>query len=219
MAALLRLHKASRIYDGAIAALDGVSLEVAPGELVGLVGPSGSGKSTLLSIAAGFETLTSGGVFFDERPLSQWIQTELLTAHIGVLFQRFFLVNHLSACENLELALFETCDSANGRRQRSLELLDRVGLVMRAHTRAGRLSGGERQRVAFCRSIANEPDLLLADEPTGSLDSHSKQALLDLMVEHHRERHAAILVATHDPDVSAICQRIIRLSDGRVVNP
>lgn len=199
-----------------MAALAGVSLSLRRGEQVALLGPSGSGKSTLLSIIAGFDVPTSGQVFFAgidiaSRPAWRWVGRE-----IGFLFQSLHLVGWLSPLENVELALIPTTSDAGVRRARSRDLLERAGLGARLDIPVRDLSGGERQRVAFCRAIANRPELLLADEPTGALDSHSKQQLLDLMRDRLATDGAALLVATHDQEVAAICDRVVRLRDGRI---
>jgi len=204
-------------FQEVIKALDGVSLTIEQGETVALLGPSGSGKSTLLSVIAGFEQADSGVIEVAGRPIEEWCPQEFRTRVMGFLFQRFHLFEHLSAVENVELALFPTCPDAGQRRARSTELLRRVGLGARIDSRAVYLSGGERQRVAFCRSIANQPRLLLADEPTGSLDRESTGMLLELLSEHVDRAGGTLIVATHDSGVAQRCGRIVELVDGRVV--
>lgn len=216
-APLVRLDDVSCIFQGVIRALDGVALSIAEGETVALLGPSGSGKSTLLSLIAGFEKPTSGTVAVAGRPVGDWPQQTLYTRMLGFLFQRYHLLEHLSASRNVELAMFPTVSDPRQRREKSRQLLERVGLGARIDSRALHLSGGERQRVAFCRSIANQPRLLLADEPTGSLDQASKRPLLDLLVEHTAAQGGTLVVATHDPAVADICGRTIRLEDGRIL--
>ncbi len=206
-----------RCYRGVIRALTAIDISIAPGEKVALLGPSGSGKSTLLSIIAGFECPDEGHISVGGRPLSDWPVVEYRTRIIGILFQQYHLLESLSASQNVELALFPTCTDPTRRRALSQQLLERVGLGERVDARANRLSGGERQRVAFCRSIVNGPRLLLADEPTGSLDSASKRLLLRLLHDWIDTEQRTLIVATHDTEVAAGCDRIIQLRDGRVV--
>ena len=136
---------------------------------------------------------------------------------VGFLFQQFHLLEHLSAVRNVELALFPTCRQPRQRFLKSRKLLEDVGLGERLMVQATDLSGGERQRVAFCRSIANQPRLLLADEPTGNLDRASSQRLLSTLTDHMRRHQSTLIVATHDDDVARICSRVIRLQDGKVL--
>jgi len=215
--ALVELQNVSRIYGGVIKALDKVSLSVSAGETVALLGPSGSGKSTLLNIIAGFETPSSGVLLVGGKPIEKWQPDEFRQDVIGFLFQQFYLLNHLSAVRNVELALFPTCRKAQQRYLTSCALLREVGLGDRLHLKAALLSGGERQRVAFCRSIANQPRLLLADEPTGNLDKASSQKLLAIVSNYMAEKQGTLIVATHDDAVARICQRVIHLEDGKVI--
>ena len=214
---LIRLESLSCVFQGVITALDRVSLAIAEGETVALLGPSGSGKSTLLSLIAGFERPTAGTISIAGRAITDWPREHFRTNILGFLFQRFHLFEHVSACRNVELAMFPTCDDPKIRRARSQQLLESVGLGARIDSRVVHLSGGERQRVAFCRSIANRPRMLLADEPTGSLDRASKRLLLDLLNEHIGSSDGTLVVATHDPAVAEICGRIVELQDGRVL--
>ena len=215
--ALIELQHISRVYGGVISALDDVSLSISAGETVALLGASGSGKSTLLNIIAGFETPSSGTVRVAGEPVSTQQPDKFRQNIIGFLFQQFYLLDHLSAVRNVELALFPTCRKAHQRYLSSCKLLKEVGLGDRLHARAALLSGGERQRVAFCRSIANQPQLLLADEPTGNLDKASSKKLLSIIANYMRAQQGTLIVATHDDEVAKICQRSICLEDGRVV--
>ena len=215
--ALVELQGVSRVFGGVFSALDDVSISVSAGETVALLGPSGSGKSTLLNIVAGFETPSSGSVVVGGKSVDSWQPEEYRQDIIGFLFQQFYLLDHLSAVRNVELALFPTCRKARQRYIISRNILTDVGLGGRLHSKAALLSAGERQRVAFCRSIVNQPRLLLADEPTGNLDKASGQTLLSMLADYMREKHGTLIVATHDDAVAAICRRTIRLEDGRVV--
>ncbi len=218
MMSLVSLHNICRIYGGVITALDNVSLSVSEGETIALLGPSGSGKSTLLSLIAGFETASSGTLTVAGKSIHDWHPDEFRLRIVGFLFQQFHLLEHLSAVRNVELALFPTCREPRQRFLKSCKLLQEVGLGNRLLVQATDLSGGERQRVAFCRSIANHPRLLLADEPTGNLDRASSQKLLSTLTDHMKTHDSTLIVATHDDDVASVCSRIIRLEDGKVID-
>ncbi len=217
MMPLVNLQNVCRTFGGVITALDNVSLSVFEGETIALLGPSGSGKSTLLSLIAGFETASSGTLTVAGKSIHDWHPDEFRLRIVGFLFQQFHLLEHLSAVRNVELALFPTCRQPRQRFLKSRKLLEDVGLGERLMVQATDLSGGERQRVAFCRSIANQPRLLLADEPTGNLDRASSQRLLSTLTDHMRRHQSTLIVATHDDDVARICSRVIRLQDGKVL--
>lgn len=202
-----------------VTALDDVSLSVGRGERVAVVGASGSGKSTLLHLVAALDTPTSGEVFVGDREtggLSERRRARLRLEHVGVVFQRFYLLPSLSARANVALPLLERGVSRRQRRQRAESLLERVGLEDRLDHRPGELSGGEQQRVAVARALVNDPDVLVADEPTGELDSETGQRVLDLIVSSAKER--AVIVASHDEKVRRAVDRVIELRDGRVVD-
>jgi putative ABC transport system ATP-binding protein len=200
-----------------VRALDGVSLEVRRGEIVGIEGPSGSGKSTLLHLLAALDTPTAGELRVageDVGRLSERGRAKLRLEHVGLVFQRFHLLPSLSARANVALPLVELGWSKRKRRERAEGLLDDVGLGDRATHRPGQLSGGEQQRVAIARALATEPALLIADEPTGELDTATGRQVLDLF-ESLGEDHAIVL-ASHDQPTLAIADRVIRLRDVRV---
>jgi putative ABC transport system ATP-binding protein len=202
-----------------VTALDGVSIGVAPGEIVGIAGPSGSGKSTLLHLLAALDAPTSGRVEIDGRDtaaLSSRARTRLRREAIGVVFQRFHLLSALTARQNAALPLIERGVGKRDRRERAADLLDRVGLGDRLTHRPAELSGGEQQRVAVARALVGEPELLIADEPTGELDSEAGAAVMDLLAELATDR--AVVVASHDQSVLDRVDRVIRLRDGRVVS-
>lgn len=205
-------------YDGGlIRALDGVSLAVAPGELVAITGPSGGGKSTLLHLIAALDTPTSGVVRVDGVDLRHvHSPSEFRRTHIGLVFQLHNLLAHLTAAQNVEVAMFGTHRRRRERAERARELLALVGLVGGVDRVPPKLSGGERQRVAIARALANDPALLLADEPTGSLDSAGVTLVLDLLVRLRAEEGLTIVLVTHDPVVAA-ADRVVQLVDGRVV--
>ncbi|HXH21816.1 MAG TPA: ABC transporter ATP-binding protein [Dehalococcoidia bacterium] len=204
--------------DGRVRALDGVDLEVYAGEWVAVVGPSGCGKSTLLHLIAALDRPDSGTIIVNgedlgkERDLSRHRARE-----VGLVFQLDNLLPTLTASENVQVPMFEAGISASERQARALNLLDLVGLADKAHNRPSQLSGGERQRVAIARALANEPGILLADEPTGRLDSTSGRRILDLLDDLRRKRGLTIILVTHDPAVAARSDRVVRMLDGRVV--
>jgi len=202
-----------------VTALDGVSAAVSRGELVGIAGPSGSGKSTLLHLLAALDKPTTGRVDIDgtdTAELGEKARGRLRRDHIGIVFQRFHLLPALTAQQNVALPFIEWGVGKRERRDRSERLLQQVGLGDRLTHRPAELSGGEQQRVAVARALAGEPDLLIADEPTGELDSAAGANVLDLLAEVSEER--AVIVASHDQAVLDRVDRTIRLRDGRVVN-
>ena len=203
-----------------VQALRGVTLDVAEGEFLSIAGPSGSGKTTLLNLIGCVDTPTSGTVEVagqDTRKLSERALTELRLNTIGFIFQSFNLVSVLSVYQNVELPLLlQRKLSTAERRARVLGLLERVGLAEHALHRPSELSGGQRQRVAIARALVGEPSLLLADEPTGNLDSATGEDIIRLFSELNSRGHTLVLV-THEPRLAARCPRAIRLSDGRVV--
>ncbi len=197
--------------------LDAVDLSVATGEFVAILGPSGSGKSTLLGLLAGLDRPTSGEVLLDGRPIQDLSEDELALIRrrrVGFVFQSFELLDNLSARENVMLPL-ELLGAADAR-ERADRLLATVGLAERAHHYPSQLSGGEQQRVALARAFAAEPALLLADEPTGNLDSATGQMVLETLAELRRREGTTMVLVTHDPAVAALADRRIHLHDGRV---
>ena len=218
MAHLLELNAVRRAFDGGrIVALDGVSLAVDAGETVAIVGPSGSGKSTFLNLISGLDEPTSGEVRFDGatiRGRNAW--ADIRATRIGIIFQNFCLIAALSAAENVEVAMMTGWSRANHRREHALALLARVGLADRAGLRPPQLSGGERQRVAIARALCNKPGILIADEPTGSLDRGNSLAIMEMLRELHKDTGTTLLIVTHDPSVAAYCDRLVEIVDGRV---
>jgi putative ABC transport system ATP-binding protein len=201
-------------------ALRGVSLDVAEGELVAVMGPSGSGKSTLMHILAGLDQPTSGSVTIAGRDITKLNDNELTKlrrAHIGFVFQFFNLVSNMTVADNVELAALMGGATRKQARLRRDELLAELGLSAKADAAPVRLSGGEQQRVALARAMANRPSLLLADEPTGNLDSGASRAVLGLLSKAHADGQA-ILVVTHDARVASAADRVISLFDGGVID-
>ncbi|SDK11766.1 putative ABC transport system ATP-binding protein [Nonomuraea maritima] len=217
-AAAVRLDHVRRQY-GETVALDGVSLEIRAGEAVAVMGPSGSGKSTLLNLIAGLDRPSAGRVTVQGDDLTGLDETGLALfrrRHIGMIFQFFNLLDDLSALDNVALAAQLTGTPAAQARRRALDLLDELGIGDRARTYPAVLSGGERQRVAVARALMNRPAVLLADEPTGALDSHSGEQVMDLLLDLHQIGQTLLLV-THDVRLAERCAgRVIELADGRV---
>jgi putative ABC transport system ATP-binding protein len=205
---------------GAIVAVRGVDLDVAPGELAWITGRSGSGKSTLLNLIGGLEQPDSGEVLIDGRPVWRGRRlSRLRRTLVGFVFQHHLLLPMLSARANVEVPLIGAGVGRRERAQRALELLEEVGLAERANHRPDQLSGGERQRVAVARALVNEPRLLLADEPTGALDSATSQRLLDLLFS-VRERHqTTMILVSYDPLVGKRADRVFSMIDGSLEGP
>ncbi len=202
-----------------VRALDGVDLDVSWGEMVALVGPSGSGKSTLLNLLGGLDRPSAGTVSVADLELGKATDAQLVRyrrERVGFIFQSFNLLPMRSAVENVETPLVLASAKPKERRQRALELLGSVGLAARANHRPGELSGGEMQRVAVARALANRPLLLLADEPTGNLDSQTGQGILDLLRQAVRAQGVTLVLVTHDPRVASHADRVIHMLDGRI---
>ena len=203
--------------EGRINALNGMDLTVEAGEFVAIVGPSGCGKSTLLHLVAALDQPDEGEIRVGGHDLKARKDLNYFRAqHVGMIFQLHNLLPSLTALENVQVPMFEEGLSPRERRRRAQALLDAVGLEGRERNRPPELSGGERQRVAIARALANEPPLLLADEPTGSLDSEAGGIVLDLLERLRRERNLTIVLVTHDQGVSARADRIVRMLDGRL---
>ena len=212
---IIETHDLTRIYgDGTeIRALDGVDLQVAPGELVAVMGPSGSGKSTLLNLIGALDKPTRGNVLVNGQDLAKIRNKDRFRARtVGFMFQLHNLLPTLSAKENVEVPMMGYM-SGHSRRKRAEELMELVGLADRMNHLPNQLSGGQRQRVAVARSLANNPPLVLADEPTGSLDTVSGQDLLNLLRELNRSQGTTFLLVTHDPAVARQTRRVVVMAD------
>jgi putative ABC transport system ATP-binding protein len=208
-----------KMGDSVVHALRGVDVTIARGEFVALVGPSGSGKSTVLNLIGGLDRPTSGEVWINGMELSgsdERALTRHRRQHVGFVFQTFNLLPRLTAEENVALPLMFSGVPRKDRSAAARALLGRVGLDQRLTHRPGQLSGGEQQRVAIARALVGQPALLLADEPTGNLDSTTGAEIMALLKELNEERDLTLLVVTHDPEVAAFAHRIVKLRDGRV---
>ena len=209
----------TRVYGdgGQVRALDGVSFTVRAGEFVAIVGPSGSGKSTLLNLLGALDRPTSGEVIINGKALSKIRNLDRLRSRsVGFVFQMHNLIPTLTAAENVEVPLHETMWNPLARRRRAAELLEVVGLSPRKNYLPGQMSGGERQRVAIARALANRPALVLADEPTGNLDTQNTADIMRLLREINVRQRATIIAVTHNHEVASATGRIITLRDGRI---
>ena len=220
---IIRFDNVTKRYESSdeVVALDAVDLDISRGERVALMGPSGSGKSTLLNLISGLDEPTSGRIYFEDRPLDEMTDNELTLLRrkkIGLIFQTFNLLPTLSAIENVSLPL--RLDGKRRRKadKRSTELLERVGLAERLTHRPDELSGGERQRIAIARALVFEPVVLLADEPTGNLDSQTGAEIIALLDNLHDEFGTTIVLVTHNDEAAAHCERKISMRDGRIVS-
>lgn len=212
------LQKAYRTLGEPVVAMAGVSLEVEGGEFVAIMGPSGCGKSTLLNTLAGFDRPDSGALFLDGEQvdgLSETSWAKRRRKQIGFVFQFFNLIGNLSVADNIELPALTAGMSSGEARTRREELTERLGVSERAGAVPAELSGGEQQRVAIARALVNEPGVLLADEPTGNLDSATARDVMELLRELHAEGQTIVMV-THDPRVAAQADRVLRMRDGRI---
>ncbi len=220
MIELSNISKTYRMGEVDITVLSGISLKVQSGELIAIMGPSGSGKSTLMNIMGCLDRPTGGTYHFESREISTLSNDELAAVRnskIGFVFQTFNLLPRFSALKNVEVPLIYSGVPARLRRERAMPVLEQVGLSDRMHHKPTELSGGQQQRVAIARALVNNPPLLLADEPTGNLDSRSGSEVLDILTGLNRQG-VTIMIVTHDKDVAARCKRIINLKDGQIIN-
>ena len=220
MIAAHELHK--RFHNGKIEvhALRGVDLMVAHGEMVAIMGPSGCGKTTLLNCISGLDDFDSGDVTIDGtdlRTMNDRMRTTYRAQHMGFVFQTFNLLPVITAVENVELPLLVSGMRPAVARRQALAALDQVGLRERGHHRPAELSGGQRQRVTIARALVNNPAIVWADEPTGNLDSQAAIDILQLMRQLNQEQGQTFVIVTHDPQIGAQCDRIIRMQDGQIV--
>jgi putative ABC transport system ATP-binding protein len=223
---IIKVNDMTKVYgsgESTVHALAGVNTTVEQGEFVAVMGPSGSGKSTLMNIIGCLDRPTSGSYLLDGRDVSSLSKNELAQVRnkkIGFIFQSFNLLARLSALDNVMMPMLYNPDSAlndRERKRRAIEALEAVGLGLRLHHRPNQLSGGQQQRVAIARSLVNRPSLILADEPTGNLDTRSGEEIMDLLHQLHKQGGTVVMV-THEPDIAANAQRIICVRDGKVIS-
>ena len=215
------IRKEYHMGENVVAALDGVDIHIKPHEFVSIIGPSGSGKSTLMNIIGCLDVADEGGYWLDGQEISDYTEDELAVIRnrkIGFVFQQFNLLPKLTAQENVELPLIYQGMSAGKRHARSEEVLERVGLLDRMDHKPTELSGGQQQRVAIARALAGNPSLILADEPTGNLDSRTGAEVMALFHELHEAGNTIVLI-THDSGIAAQTPRAIHIHDGRVLDP
>lgn len=223
MAEIIKVENVKKIYrmgDNEVRALDGVSLVVEEGEFLIVMGPSGSGKTTLLHLMGCLDKPTEGEIYIASTPVSKLNDSQLAKIRnkmVGFVFQQFNLLPRLTALENVELPMIYAGVPKSARQKKAKELLELVGLGDRLHHRPTQLSGGQMQRVAIARALANDPMVLLADEPTGNLDSKSGEEILKIFSELN-ERGQTIIIVTHDPEVAKHAGRIVRMRDGKIVS-
>lgn len=218
---IVELEDVTKDYGAGVRALAGVTLRINAGERVGIMGPSGSGKSTLLNLACGLDDPTSGVVKFEGAPISQLsddARTRLRRERIGMIFQTFNLLATLTAVENTCLPLRLRGLRRREAEKKGREMLERVGLAARANHRPDELSGGERQRVAIARALVFGAPLLLADEPTGNLDSATGEGIFDLLDGLNREFGVTVLLVTHNAAAASHCDRVLTMRDGKVIS-
>jgi len=220
---MLELKDLKKLYpmgETTVHALDGVSLRIGKNEFIAVMGASGSGKSTLMNILGCLDTPTEGSYFLGSREVSRLEDDELAAIrneHLGFVFQSFNLLPRLTALKNVALPLMYSPQRTHERTERAEKILEQVGLASRALHKPAELSGGERQRVAIARALVNNPDIILADEPTGNLDSTTSKEIMALFQQLHQQGQTIIMV-THEKDLAAYAQRVIRLRDGRIVD-
>ena len=215
----LEVRAARKSYEeGRIQALDGVDLTIAPGEFITISGPSGSGKSTLLQLLGGLDTPTSGEVLFRGKNLGTAIDLDdYRSTHVGFIFQAFYLLPSLNAMENVQVPWLGGGTAPQGREETARALLCELGLEHRLRQYPSQLSAGERQRVAIARSLANDPEILLADEPTGNLDSANTAKTMDILKGIQQRRGMTLIIVTHEDEIAESAPRHIRMRDGRIV--
>ena len=214
------MYKIYKIGDVEVRALNGVSLHIRPREFVSIIGPSGSGKSTLMNMIGCLDVATSGEYYLDGKRVENMSENEraaIRNEKIGFIFQGFNLLNKLTAEENVELPLIYRGVAPARRRELAEEALARVGLEGRMHHKPKELSGGQQQRVAIARALSSKPPLILADEPTGNLDSKSGVEVMKMLKEIHAEGNTIVLI-THDADVAQQAQRVVRIADGQITS-
>ncbi len=219
---VVNAREVTKVYtmgDVEVHALRGLSMTIASGEVISIMGPSGSGKSTLMNILGCLDRPTAGDYWLDAESVAELSDDQLADIRnrkVGFVFQSFNLLPRATALTNVELPLRYARNGKN-RRQRAQAALEAVGLADRMTHRPNELSGGQQQRVAIARAIVNEPSIVMADEPTGNLDTVSGEAIMELLLNLNRERGTTLIIVTHDPEIAELTQRVVRILDGKVV--
>lgn len=201
--------------------LKNISLEIAPGSFVVILGPSGSGKSTMLNMVGCLDLPTKGKVFLDGSDISEMSEDELAQARgrkIGFIFQQFNLLHNLTALENVMIPMVFQGKSEKERQERAKSLLSSIGLVERINHRPTELSGGEQQRIAIARALSNNPEIIVADEPTGNLDSSTGKKIMEILIDLHKNEKKTIIVVTHDPTIANYSSQVVHIKDGQLVS-
>ena len=221
---IISLHQVTKVYgkgDNAVEALRGINLDIHSGEAIAIIGRSGSGKSTLAHVMATLDRPTSGKVLINGSEVgrrSRRASNRLRNQEIGFVFQQFFMNARDSVLDNVMLPMVIAGIRPKLRRKRALDALETVGLLDKAYARASDLSGGQKQRVCIARAIVNKPSIILADEPTGNLDTATSRVVEDMLFRLNQERGITLVIVTHDPDLAQRCGRQVRIADGRVVS-
>jgi len=221
---LIKLKNAWKIYqlgEVELAVLKEINLEITPGSFITIMGPSGSGKSTLLNILSCLDSPTQGKVFLEGKDVSKLSQDELAQIRgqkIGFVFQQFNLLHNLNALENVMLPMIFQGIPENERIERTKKLLRSLELEERSSHKPSELSGGEKQRVAIARALSNDPEIIVADEPTGNLDSTTGEMIMNILINLHKNDKKTIIVVTHDPNIASFSEEIINIKDGRIVS-
>ncbi len=221
---IISLHQVTKVYgkgDNAVEALRGIDLDISSGEVIAIIGRSGSGKSTLAHVMATLDRPTSGKVLINGSEVgrrSRRASNRLRNQEIGFVFQQFFMNARDSVLDNVMLPMVIAGIRPKLRRKRALDALETVGLLDKAYARASDLSGGQKQRVCIARAIVNKPAIILADEPTGNLDTATSRVVEDMLFQLNQERGITLVIVTHDPDLARRCGRQVRIADGRVVS-
>ena len=220
---IISLHQVTKVYgkgDNAVEALRGIDLDISSGEVIAIIGRSGSGKSTLAHVMATLDRPTSGKVLINGSEVgrrSRRASNRLRNQEIGFVFQQFFMNARDSVLDNVMLPMMIAGIRPKLRRKRALDALETVGLLDKAYARASDLSGGQKQRVCIARAIVNKPSIILADEPTGNLDTATSRVVEDMLFRLNQERGITLVIVTHDPDLAQHCGRQVRIADGQVV--
>ncbi len=220
---IISLHQVTKVYgkgDNAVEALRGIDLDISSGEVIAIIGRSGSGKSTLAHVMATLDRPTSGKVLINGSEVgrrSRRASNRLRNQEIGFVFQQFFMNARDSVLDNVMLPMVIAGIRPKLRRKRALDALETVGLLDKAYARASDLSGGQKQRVCIARAIVNKPSIILADEPTGNLDTATSRVVEDMLFRLNQERGITLVIVTHDPDLARRCGRQVRIADGQVV--